>query len=287
MMGDKKRFGGVSRSTLPSFLCAAVLLACGLTVSASAQTAATPMDQLLTRAAGWHFDRPADVRTVMLPATAAQPERQEIRCITYATFMVREVHTGDDIGTSSLSVVPVTTGAPPDCNVEMGQREHSLPDNGGMEFAGAIGRFLLLIWPDGANGGAAFSVFDAIAARKLYTDTLRLDHPPADSAGLRLSEGGATLTLRYERVLTARCSLAGTDPACWGRFVREANLPVEMSRRAAPVPTCAAAYARRGAPRGRNRTDPSVLSYKVAVAVALNGTAKVLSRGDFACWPSQ
>jgi hypothetical protein len=263
---------------------AAMLLACGFSQSAKAQTAAMTMDQLPTRAAGWHFDQPSDVRTFTLPATAAQPERREIRCFTYSTFMVRAVHTGDDIGTSSLTVVPVTAGAPPDCAAGKNQREQTLPDNGGMEFAGAAGRFLLLVWPDGANGGAPFSVFDAIAARKLYTDAMKLDGHPAD---LSLSEGGATLTLRYQRVLTAPCSLAGAEPACWARFVRQAKLPLEISRRAAPTSTCAAAYARKDAAGGGDLTNPSVLSYAVTVAVSVDGTAKVLSRGDFACWPSQ
>jgi hypothetical protein len=259
---------------------AGVLLACGLTVSASAQTT---VGQLLTRPADWHFDQPSGVRTLTLPATASQPERQEIRCISYATFMVRAVHSGDDIGTSSLSVIPATVSNPPPCKVEESQRERTLPDNGGMEFAGAIGRFLLLVWPDGANGGAPFSVFDAVAARKLYTDTMRLDNP----AGLTLSEGGATLTLRYERVLTAPCSLAGADPGCWARFVRAAKLPLEMSRRAPPVSTCAAAYAGKDGAGGGDLTNPSVLSYEVTVAVSVDGNTKVLSRGGFACWPSQ
>ena len=96
----------------------------------------------------------------------------------------------------SLFGIPVTQTKPPPCKAEKSQIERELAENGGMEFVGAARRFLLLSWPDGANGGTSFSVFDAATARKLYTDAAKVG-----TEGLSLTRFGSsdnnTLELHY------------------------------------------------------------------------------------------
>jgi hypothetical protein len=141
----------------------------------------------------------------------------------------------------------------------------------------------LLIWPDGANGATSFSIFDTVAVRKLYTDTVKLDGFTRFATG----PGGDTLDLGFVRVLKVPCSLLSGGATCWTRFVREAKLPAEIARRGPPVQACASAYARATGPARVEASDPSVVAYTVAMTLSVAGTTTVLSRGELSCWPSE
>ncbi len=253
-------------------------------VLAIAITCAIACAGLAGRAAAAEFSE-QPVRVEELESQAGSPPRpQKIRCLSYAGFMVRTVHDGDDIGTSSVAVA--VPSAP--CTAELGPRLVVLPGAGSMEVGGAVGRFLLLVWPDGANGATVFSVFDTVTRRKLYTDSVKLDGFTRLAAG----HGGDTLELGFVRVLDARCSLVVEGAACWARFSREAKLPPEIVRRGPPLAACAAAYAqgsavrKQGAPKPRAE-DPSVVAYEVGMTIPASGSVKVLSRGELSCWPSE
>jgi hypothetical protein len=191
------------------------------------------------------LDHPLAEQTLSVPDPGGNPERAlKIHCATYPTFMVRDVHEGSDIGTTSVSVVPVTPSAPAKCGVTQGPEAKELPAFGSMAADGAVGRLLLLAWPDGANGATSFSIFDTVAVRKLYTDTVKLNGFTRFAVG----PGGDTLDLSFVRVLNVPCSLLSGGAACWNRFVREAKLPAEIARREPPIQACASAYARAGGP---------------------------------------
>jgi hypothetical protein len=237
-----------------------------------------------TRPAGGLLDRPLAEQTVAVPAQPGQPDqRLTIHCVTYPGFMVREIDADDYIGSIGISVIPVTASAPATCRVAKSPEARELRADGPLGFVGAAGRFLLLIWADGGNGGTAFAVFDAASARKLYEDAVRdgLNGFSRFSSG----PGDDTLDLRYERFSNVPCSLAAGDTTCWSRFARQAKLPAEIARRGPPTAACAAAYAKRNL-RGKDLTDPSVVSYPVVMILGVASRAKVVSRGELSCWPS-
>ena len=230
------------------------------------------------------LDHPRTEQTLSAPGPGGNPGRAlKIHCATYPTFMVRDVHEGDDIGTASVSVVPITPSVPARCSATQSPEAKELPDFGSMAVDGAVGRFLLLTWPDGANGATSFSIFDAVAVRKLYTDTVKLD----GFTRFAIGPGGDTLDLGFVRVLNVPCSLLSGGAACWNRFAREAKLPAEIARRGPPVQACASAYARATGPVRVQASDPSVVAYSVAMTLSVAGTATVLSRGELSCWPSE
>ena len=229
------------------------------------------------------LDHPVTEQTLSAPGPEGTPDRAlKIHCATYPTFMVRDVRVGDDMGTASVSVVPVKPSAPARCSATQSPEAKELPAFGSMSVDGAVGRFLLLTWPDGANGATSFSIFDTVTVRKLYTDTVKLDGFTRFAAG----PGGDTLDLGFVRVLNVPCSLVSDGAACWNRFVREAKLPAEIARREPPVQACASAYARTTGPVRVPASDPSVVAYSVPMTLSVAGTTTVQSRGALSCWPS-
>jgi hypothetical protein len=230
------------------------------------------------------LDHPLTEQTLSAPDPGGDPGRAlKIHCATYPTFMVRDVQVGDDIGTASVSVTPITPSSPARCSATQSSQAKELPAFGSMAVDGAVGRFLLLIWPDGANGATSFSIFDTVAVRKLYTDTVKLDGFTRFATG----PGGDTLELGFVRVLNVPCSLLSGGGACWNRYVREAKLPAEIARREPPVQACASAYARATGPVRVEASDPSVVAYPVAMTLSVAGITTVLSRGELSCWPSE
>jgi hypothetical protein len=83
------------------------------------------------------LDHPLTEQTLSAAGPGGDPGRAlKIHCATYPTFMVREVHEGDNIGTASVSVTPITPSAPAKCSATQSSEAKELPAFGSMEVVG-------------------------------------------------------------------------------------------------------------------------------------------------------
>jgi hypothetical protein len=81
------------------------------------------------------LDRPIADQTVKLPAAAGETP-SVVHCVTYPQFVVRELHSDDDIGMESVALLPRTQGAA--CAAEPVAGERAL-EHLGMRLWGAVG----------------------------------------------------------------------------------------------------------------------------------------------------
>jgi hypothetical protein len=200
--------------------------------------------------------------------------------------MVKERRLDDDIGAAGISVVPIQA-APPSCRTAREAGERMLPDKDDqwMSFLAAAGRFILLYWPDGANGGTMFSVYDATTSRKLLTDIMA----DTDDGLHRVTPGkeGDAVELRFRRIAAGPCSLVNGDAGCWARLAREVKLPPQLADGPAPSALCAAAYAKQNMTTREELDDPSVLGYDVTMMLTIAGKATITEVGPLSCGPAE
>ena len=226
------------------------------------------------------LDRPITDQTVKLPA-AAEETPSSVRCITYPPFVVRELHSGDDIGMESVALLPRKPGAA--CTTEPVPGERVL-DHQGMQLLGAVGGFVLLIWPDGANDATEFAVFDAESGRKLHADSIKDDDAGLISANLTPDRHG--LELRFIRVVAGPCSLVTGGAACWSRFAGTPGIPADVARRPAPEAACARVYRVAKLATRRDQEDPSVVAFPITVRITQDNPASLGPAGEMSCWPA-
>ena len=227
------------------------------------------------------LDRPITDQTVNLP-TAAGDTPSTVHCVTYPQFVVRERHEGDDIGMESVALLPRKPSAA--CTAEPVAGERVL-EHQGMELLGAVGGFVLLIWPDGANDATEFSVFDAASGRKLHGDSMKDDDAGLISAHLTPDRQG--LELRFIRVVAGPCSLVTGGAACWARFATTPGIPPDVASRPAPEAACTLAYQKARLLTRRDQEDPSVVAFPITVRITPGTPASLGPAGAMACWPAE
>jgi hypothetical protein len=232
------------------------------------------------RASAGLFDAPTKLVRLPLPADPANPEaKAQLSCFYFPHFMVKEVDLGE-IGAEQLSLTPIASGQEePACRSEnsTGEKIVSSDDWSGY-FWGVKGGYVFFGAEDGWNGGTGFAVFSAADAKKVFED--------AAKTWASIERTAAGLTMRYQRIYGASCSLRSDEAACWQQIKRDTGLS------AASAPDCAATYAaeqkRTPAFAQQVLADPSVFDYDVRVTIDA-GAAKIVpvSGKALACRPAE
>jgi len=225
------------------------------------------------------FDKPLAEQTVALPATR-DGTPVTLHCVTYPGFVVREIHEGDDIGMESVRLAPGDSGCAPAAVAG----ERALDDQG-MQWFGAVGQYVLLMWPDGANDGTEFAVFDAKTAMKLHTDVMRNVGSELKSASLTADRQG--LELRFTRVVSGQCSLLATGMTCWSQFASDPMVPAVVGHRPPPLAACSETYRRARLLTPQQRQDPSVVAFAVTLRIVPGRPVTVRDVGGTLCWPAE
>lgn len=251
------------------------------------------------------FDRPLQTRQVTLgPSPNAIGQTSEVRCTTYAGFMVKEVDTAE-VGDDQISVLPLQTPTErPPCQAANRPREKVVPaDAWSGYFVAAKADYLILSGSDGVNSGMGFAVFRAgDTTHLLFEDVTTLAHDRIQFQAASVDAG--RLRLRYTRLFAAPCSVPTDGAACWARIVAATHVP------ATPAPDCAAGYLRtkRDLAAGRCEaqshpgdaaclrremqlladwdTSPSVVGYDVDVVLQPTGTQITAAGAAKSCWPA-
>jgi hypothetical protein len=222
---------------------------------------------LLAEAAGAAsslYDKPVKMLRVKLPPDPENPQaRARVSCFYFARFMVKEVDLGE-VGAEQLSILPLAGGpetAP--CQRENAAAERVIdPRDWSGYFDGVKGDYVFFSADDGWNDGVGFAVFGAGDGKKLFEDVARKGFHAITTIP-------AGLSLRYERVYGASCSLAEDKAGCWEKIRAETGL-------AGAPPDCLKAYQREQerVPKFAAETlkDPTIIDYEAAVV--LEGGAK-------------
>ncbi len=131
---------------------------------------------------------------------------------------------------------------------------------------------------DGWNGGLGFAVFGAADAKKLFDDVAKkgFHAVAATSSGL---------SLKYQRVFGASCSLAEDKSGCWQKIKADTGL-------SGAAPDCLAAYRReqKRVPKFAQETlkDPTVVDYEVTAALEAGAkTIAPVSGKALRCRPAE
>ena len=204
------------------------------------------------------FDQPVKVVRVPLPADPENPQaKARVSCFYFPHFMVKEIDLGEK-GSEQLSLVPLA-GAQDKagCRRENSPSEKVLADWDGY-FEGVKGGYVFFTADDGWNDGMGFAIFSGADGTKLFEDVTK--------KGLRaIAATPSGLSLRYERVFGASCSLADDKAGCWEKIKQDTSLA------GASPPDCIAAYRReqKRVPEFAQQTlkDPTIIDYEVTVAI--------------------
>ncbi len=251
------------------------------------------------------FDRPLQTRQVKLgPSPNAIGQTSELRCTTYAGFMVKELDTAE-VGDDQISVLPLQTPAErPPCQAANRPGEKIVPPaTWSGYFVAAKADYLVLSGSDGVNSGMGFAIFrTGDTAHKLFEDVATLDHDRIQFRAASVDAG--RLRLGYTRLYAAPCSVPADGAACWTRIVAATHVP------ATPAPDCAAGYLRtkRELAAGRCEaqshpgdatclrremqlladwdTSPSVVGYDVDVVLGPTGAQISAAGAAKTCWPA-
>jgi hypothetical protein len=197
------------------------------------------------------FDAPLFIDTEPLPADSANPDIQpQVNCYRFQGYMVKEVDLGEK-GAESLSIAPQTAA----CKKAAGKDEKLVKDETAGYFLGSKGKFVFFQAPDGVNGGLPFVVYDQTTMKRLFEDSFA----GQDFEGMTVD--GDKITLIFDRVFSASCSLYAGDATCMGEVKRATGLGD-----IAPIPDCKAEYdqEKQANPESAAEIDkvPSVVTYK-------------------------
>jgi len=231
-------------------------------------------------AASSPFDAPLKVVRVPLPRDPGIPKsRPKISCFYYPRFMVKEIDLGE-VGAEQLSILPTPGGsAKTECRQANSPGEHVVdPKNWSGYVEGVKGDYVIFSADDGWNGGMGFAVYGAASGKKLFDDAVK-------SRLQSLAATPTSLTLRYLRTYSAKCSIDADAAGCW-RQIRQAT-----GLSSAAPPDCAALYAReaRRTPKdaAQVRADPTVIDYPVTVMIQAGGATIAAASGKAAgCRPA-
>jgi hypothetical protein len=256
--------------------------------------AAMPAQAAEASLAASNFDKPLAVKHVDLgPADTVPPQEKQVRCSYFPTFMAKEVDERE-VGAAQLAILP--PGAACQRDDLPGERVVDSKAWSGY-FAGAHGAFAVFSADDGEHGGLGFAVVRASDAGVLYSAV-------ADGK-LTFATGadGATV-LHFNAIHAGSCSVAVKGAACATAIGREIGI-------AAPdVAQCKRGYAeakrrmaedrcKENAPKDKGcvakeiagmpdwDSSPTVVSYKVEVALTPAVGAEHPSGGPIACWPAE
>ncbi|MCV3768500.1 hypothetical protein [Rhizobium sp. TRM95796] len=197
------------------------------------------------------FDAPLFIDTEPLPADKANPDIQpQVNCYRFPGYMVKEVDLGEK-GAESLSIAPQTAA----CKKDAGKDEKPVKDETAGYFLGSKGKFVFFQAPDSVNGGLPFVVYDQSAMKRLFEDAF------AGQDFYDIAVDGDKITLTFDRVYSASCSLYSGDATCLGEVKRATGLG-----EVAPIPDCKAEYdqEKQANPDAAAEIDkvPSVVTYK-------------------------
>jgi len=259
------------RATTGRVLSAVVLLGAFLTSLGSFSAAA-----LASRAL---FDKPLKVTRLALPRDPQNPRaKTQLSCFYFPHFMVKQIDLGE-IGADQLSIIPL----PNEHDKIACRRSNSAnekvvaSDEWSGYFEGVKGDYVFFNAEDGWNGGLGFAVFWAADGKKIFDDVAK------NFRAIELAPSG--ITMRYERVFAASCSLRADETGCWRQIRHDTGLSD------ASPPNCIAAYdrERKRTPAFAQQviTDPTVIDYEVVVAIAANTKTRTPVTGKAtACKPA-
>ena len=204
------------------------------------------------------FDKPVKTVRVPLPKDPDNPTaKPAVACAYYPHFMVKQIDLGE-IGADQLSILPFA-GSPPACAKKNapGEKVVSADDWTGY-FEGVKSDYVVFDAEDGWNDGLGFAVFNP-SAKKLFDDVQKKWQGVAASP--------TSLTLHYERVYGAKCSLMSGN-SCWSAIMKDTGLT-------GTAPDCAAAYhaEQKRTPQFAKQvlTDPTIVDYEVSVTIDGSG----------------
>ena len=233
-----------------------------------------------TSAAAGLFDTPTKLLRLPLAADPANPEaKAQLSCFYYPHFMVKEVDLGE-LGSEQLSIIPIAAGQKkPTCRRENSPEEKIVsPNDWSGYFWGVKGGFVFFSAEDGWNGGMGFAVFTAADAKKIFEDAAKTWR------SIQLTASG--VTMRYQRVYEAACSLLTDESACWQQIGQDTGIAAKKA------PDCTATYAaeQKRTPSFATQvlSDPTVFDYDVAVTVTADAVKKTpVSNKVLNCRPAE
>lgn len=204
------------------------------------------------------FDKPVRVVRAALPRDPDNPQaRPEISCSYYPHFAIKEIDLGEP-GADRLSIFPAAQSA---CRRDVAGNEKIISaDDWTGNFKGVKSDYILFDAEDGWNDGMGFAVFTA-DARKEFEDTAK--------KWTSVEATPSSLTLHYERVWEAPCSLQAGGLACWQRIRHDTGLTD------ASPPDCRSAYEReqKRTPKFARQvlSDPTIIDYDVIATIDAKG----------------
>ena len=234
------------------------------------------------------FDKPAREQRIALPADPDNPQaKAELRCFSYPFVMIKEADRGE-VG-AELAMVPRTPDKPEAaCDIKAADGQLGVQDalQGVGEpgyFKGKLGDYLIFSAAEGWQGAEGFWVYSQ-DGNKLFADlgmpeSLKLALLPAGKA----TPSGHALTLRYQRVYQAQCSLFADAQGCWQDIRQRTGL-------SGKAPDCRPAYQRLLAelPAAKKQAvtaTPSLIAYPVEVVVDRNSVSHMTPvSGATRCW---
>ncbi|MGD0193041.1 MAG: hypothetical protein ABSD74_20075 [Rhizomicrobium sp.] len=204
------------------------------------------------------FDKPLKITRIPLPRNPQNPEeRTGVTCWYYGTFMVKQLELGYQ-GPSEIAILP---GHAPVCQRrQLSANELVIhPNVWTGYFKGVAGNYVFFDGVDSFNGGRPFVI--------LAPDAKRISDDVAVSfAGVSVIPGG--LKMRYTRVYTSHCSIAGAHAhECWQMISKETGLTAH--------PDCKKAYVDPEKHSVFGIEDPSVLEY-AADETLVNGKPAIV-----------
>ena len=220
------------------------------------------------------FDKPVKVVHMPLPRDPDNPQaKPEISCTYYPRFGIKEIDLGK-LGADRLSILPAGRSA---CQRDVVGERIVLADDWTGYFKGVKGDYIFFDAEDGWNDGMGFAVFTP-DARKLFEDTAK--------TWKAVEATPAGLTLHYERVWEAPCSLQANESACWQRIRHDTGL-TEVS-----PPNCRSAYVReqQRTPKFTRQvlSDPTIIDYDVIATIDAKGHRIVPANGHaIRCRPAE
>ncbi|SEG65465.1 hypothetical protein SAMN05421819_4039 [Bryocella elongata] len=226
------------------------------------------------------FDKPVRKVVLDLGPSPNQPDypnlHVRVSCYYYPTFMVKEWDDDGNKGSMRVSVLHVSSEHAPACARAL-RREEKVVAAEGFGYWGTKGELLFLLAPDGEGAGILFDAFDLVSKRKIYADALRFNVEPAFG---KLPDG--RVSMRYERIYFAKCSLMDTGPNGGASCLRQVKLRTGLGN--VPMPKCKG-YGQDG-DLFNDAKDPSLIGYPVEVVLSPKSQRKILA-GPVHCFAAQ
>jgi hypothetical protein len=219
-----------------------------------------------------NFDKPSAV--LHAKGKTGDDKAGAFLCTRFPDLMLRE-DASDTPAPDKATLFQLGANAKPNCGPQVAGAQIQL-DTEGMAFEGRKGDFLIFSLID-TNGFMPFTILDAQSGKVLFRDSMVIKN---GIAGVALD--GPALQLRYRRAISGSCGLPRGGADCWSTMIHEANIPLEIGSRPAPLQACNASYRAGKAPID----DPSIVSYDVTLTLAPSGNAKSVAYGNVGCEPA-